>query len=186
MRHSKYSRPEVNAGSMADIAFLLLIFFLVTAVIPKDAGFNRKLPEICKDPPCIVDTHKRNILSVLLNANNEVMINDKLISMADVTKEVMEFVDNNGDATCNYCNGAQLIDASDHPKKAIVSLQTSPQASYEAFIGLQNEITRAYKALRAQYAVTVLKTAVEDLSKEDLKRVKDAYPFILSEATTKE
>jgi len=73
MRHSQRSRPEVNAGSMADIAFLLLIFFLVTATVPKDHGFNRKLPEICKDPPCIAETHERNILQVLLNHKNQII-----------------------------------------------------------------------------------------------------------------
>jgi len=126
MRHSQRSRPEVNAGSMADIAFLLLIFFLVTATVPKDHGFNRKLPEICKDPPCIAETHERNILQVLLNHKNQIMINNNLVDMNDVAKEIEAFVDNNGDKTCDYCNGKQLADASDNPQKAIVSLQTSP------------------------------------------------------------
>ena len=186
MRHSKRSRPEVNAGSMADIAFLLLIFFLVTATVPKDHGFNRKLPEICKAPPCIVDTYERNILQVLLNHNNQIMINDELIEMHDVAKEVETFIDNNGDKSCNYCNGQQLEDASDNPQKAVVSLQTSPNASYETFIVLQDELTKAYKNLRNRYAQNVLKKSVESLSKEDIKKVKEAYPFILSEAITKE
>lgn len=186
MRHSKHSRPEVNAGSMADIAFLLLIFFLVTATIPKDEGFNRKLPEICKDPPCIAETHERNILQVLLNHKNQIMINNELVSIDEVTSKVETFVDNNGDNSCNYCYGKQLKDASDNPQKAIISLQTDSNASYETFIVLQNELTKAYKNLRSTYAQNVLKTPIEDLNKEDFKKIKEAYPFILSEAITKE
>lgn len=186
MRHSKRSRPEVNAGSMADIAFLLLIFFLVTATVPKDQGFNRKLSKLCENPPCNVETHKRNILQVILNHKSQIMINEKLVSIHEVAAEVEAFVDNNGDQSCNYCNGKQLEDASDNPQEAIVSLQSSPSASYEAFIGLQNEITKAYKNLRSRYAQHILKTPIEDLTKDDLKTIKQAYPFILSEAETKE
>ncbi|NQX85641.1 MAG: biopolymer transporter ExbD [Flavobacteriaceae bacterium] len=186
MRLSKRSRPEVNAGSMADIAFLLLIFFLVTATVPKDKGFNRKLSKLCQNPPCDINTHKRNILQVLLNDNDEIMINDKITHIQNVANEVKAFVDNNGDSSCTYCDGPQLANASDNPKEAIISLQTSPKASYDAFIDLQNEITRAYNVLRSQYAQEILNVSLENLSKDDIKAVKDAYPFILSEAHTKE
>lgn len=186
MRHSKRSKPEVNAGSMADIAFLLLIFFLVTATVPKDHGFNRKLPEICKDPPCMVETNKRNIMQILLNHKNQIMINTELVSMTEVVAKVEEFIDNNGDGSCDYCHGKQLENASDNPKSAVVSLQTSPNASYDTFIVLQDELTKAYKNLRTRYAKDILKKPIENLNKEDMKKVKEAYPFILSEALTKE
>ncbi len=84
MRHSKLV-PEVNAGSMADIAFLLLIFFLVTATISSDEGINRMLPREC--PPgmdCTNPVNERNILRIMINNNNEVMIEDEIISVENL------------------------------------------------------------------------------------------------------
>jgi len=185
MRHSKLM-PEVNAGSMADIAFLLLIFFLVTATIPKDKGISRMLAKEC--PPgidCIVDIHERNILRIVINNNDEIMANNELIRLTDLKAIAKNFVDNNGDKSCHYCNGIKSEDASDNPSKAIISLETGKQTSYNQFIEVQDELTKAYYELRQTYSQNVLKKTVDDLSKTDLKKVKEAYPFILSEATTK-
>lgn len=183
MRHSKLI-PEVNAGSMADIAFLLLIFFLVTATIPKDTGINRTLP---KDNDTIrtAPIPERNILRIVVNDNNNIMLEDELINLQDLKEVVKNFIDNNGDKSCNYCNGIQSEDASDNPKKAVVSLQTGKQTSYEQFIEVQDELTKAYYELRQTYSQNVLNKGVEDLSKIELKKVKNAYPFKLSEALTK-
>ena len=184
MRHSKLI-PEVNAGSMADIAFLLLIFFLVTATIPKDTGINRTLP---KDNDTIITEPipERNILRIVVNDNNNIMLEDELINLQDLKEAVKSFIDNNGDKSCNYCNGIQSEDASDNPKKAVVSLQTGKQTSYEQFIEVQDELTKAYYELRQAYSQNVLKKEVEDISKIELKKVKAAYPFKLSEALTKQ
>ncbi|MCB4797743.1 ExbD/TolR family protein [Neotamlana laminarinivorans] len=77
MRHSKQT-PQVNAGSMADIAFLLLIFFLVTATISSDEGLNRKLPEHCSNEDCNTIIAKNNILSIFVNDNDEILLNNEL------------------------------------------------------------------------------------------------------------
>ncbi|WOD43277.1 ExbD/TolR family protein [Hwangdonia lutea] len=183
MRHSKLI-PEVNAGSMADIAFLLLIFFLVTATIPKDKGINRMLPKY-SEIPTNVPINERNILRIMINNNNEIMLENELIALEDLKEATKNFIDNNGDASCNYCNGAQSENASDHPKKAVVSLQTGKQTSYQQFIAVQDELTKAYFELRQIYSQNILKKEVDNLSKTDLKKVKEAYPFILSEALTK-
>lgn len=185
MRHSKLI-PEVNAGSMADIAFLLLIFFLVTATIPKDQGINRMLSKEC--PPgidCKVDIHERNILRIVINNNDDIMLENELIELSNLKEITKSFLDNNGDKSCNYCNGSKSENASDNPKKAVVSLQTGKQTSYKQFIEVQDELTKAYYELRQTYSQNVLKKAIDDLSKTDLKKVKEAYPFILSEAITK-
>ena len=80
------SAPEVNAGSMADIAFLLLIFFLVTTTIETDSGINRKLPpmEEIIDPPIIKE---RNIFTVVVNKNNQILVEEKLMDIRDIRKE---------------------------------------------------------------------------------------------------
>ncbi|GAA3655866.1 ExbD/TolR family protein [Flavivirga jejuensis] len=185
MRHSKLI-PEVNAGSMADIAFLLLIFFLVTATISSDEGINRLLPKDC--PPevnCTTPINERNILRIVINNNDDIMIENDVIPLAELKEIAKSFLDNNGDGSCNYCNGTKSSNASDNPKAAVVSLQNSKQTSYKQFIAVQNELTKSYYELRNTYSLNVLKKPSDKLSKEELKQVKDAYPFILPEAETK-
>ena len=185
MRHSKLI-PEVNAGSMADIAFLLLIFFLVTATISSDEGLNRMLPREC--PPgmnCTNPVNERNILRIIINNNNQVMIEDDIIAIENLKDITKIFLDNNGDGSCNYCNGIKNLKSSDNPNEAIVSLQNGKMTTYKKFIAVQNELTKAYYELRHDYSVNVLNKPLDKLSKTEQKQVKEAYPFILSEAETK-
>ena len=86
------SAPEVNAGSMADIAFLLLIFFLVTTTIETDSGINRKLPpmEEIIDPPIIKE---RNIFTVVVNKNNQILVEEKLMELRSLRSEAVAFLD---------------------------------------------------------------------------------------------
>lgn len=185
MRRSKLI-PEVNAGSMADIAFLLLIFFLVTAAIPKDKGITRKLPSECPSGTiCHIDIHENNLLRIVINSNNEIMVDDDITKISDLKNITKQFLDNNLDGSCNYCNGIKSTDASDNPKKAVISLLNDRKTSYNEFIKVQDELTKAISELRLAYSKKTFKKLPEDLSKEELKTVKEAYPFILSEAETK-
>ena len=114
MRHSKFSSTPVNAGSMADIAFLLLIFFLVSTTISGDKGLNRKLPSECPENiDCSTEINERNILKIAINNSDEIMANNNLIDISELKMITKDFVDNNGDSTCDYCNGSKLINASD-------------------------------------------------------------------------
>ncbi|WP_298238229.1 biopolymer transporter ExbD [uncultured Algibacter sp.] len=185
MRRSNFI-PEVNAGSMADIAFLLLIFFLVTAVIPKDKGINRRLSKLC--PPgqiCETNINERNILRIVINNNDEIMVNGNVTTVDKLKNITKDFLDNNGDGSCNYCQGQNLKIASDNPKEAVISLQNDKQTSYNQFIKVQDELTKAYYELRTRYSKSIFKKSITDLSKEEMQILKDAYPFILSEAETK-
>ncbi|MDN3667436.1 ExbD/TolR family protein [Algibacter miyuki] len=184
MRHSKLI-PEVNAGSMADIAFLLLIFFLVTATISSDTGINRVLPSDCPTGDCESIKQERNILRVVINNEDAIMVEDELVSLDQLKNITKAFIDNNGDGSCNYCYGEKNPEASDNPKKAVVSLQNGKLTTYKQFVAVQNELSKAYFELRHNYAAKVLQKSVDNLTKADLKQVKNAYPFILSEAETK-
>ncbi|WP_445736279.1 ExbD/TolR family protein [Mariniflexile sp.] len=178
--------PEVNAGSMADIAFLLLIFFLVTATISSDEGINRMLPSEC--PPgidCTNPINERNILRIVINNNDEIMLGKDIVSIEEVKDIAKNFIDNNGDGSCTYCNGNKVLSASDSPKEAVVSLQNGQQTSYKQYVAVQNELTKAYYELRNTYSEKVLKKPSDKLSKEELKKAKNAYPFILLEAEIK-
>lgn len=185
MRTSR-SAPKVNAGSMADIAFLLLIFFLVTTTIANDTGINRKLPRSC--PPgqdCRIDIHERNILRISLNNQNQIMVDEALIAIEELKDLAKAFLDNNGDKSCDYCSGLNLASSSDNPTKAVISLQSANQTAYELFIKVQDELTKAYAELREGYVIGVMGKSPKTLSISELNSVKKAYPFLLSEAETK-
>ena len=143
---AKRSAPEVNAGSMADIAFLLLIFFLVTTTIEKDSGINRKLPPMEEiDPPII---KQKNIFTVLLNGKDQLLVEDELMDITNLRDEAVKFLDNNGDSSCNYCYGKKDPKSSDNPEKAIISLKNERETTYAAYISVQNELVAAYNELR--------------------------------------
>ena len=185
MRTRRTKMPELNTGSMADIAFLLLIFFLVTAMIPNDQGINRKLPKICKTGDCVEPYNERNVLRISINKQDAIMINEELVTIDAVTEAAKQFVDNNGDKSCDYCNGQQLSNASENPKKAVISLATDRSTSYKTFVAIQDALTTAYFELRIDYAQQKFKKPLEALTSKELKDVKQAYPFIISEAEIK-
>ena len=147
---AKRSAPEVNAGSMADIAFLLLIFFLVTTTIETDSGINRKLPPIedVEDPPIIKE---KNIFTVVVNKNNQLLVEEELTDVSDLRSMAIEFLDNGGgegEEACDYCQGDRDPKSSDNPDKAIISLKNDRETSYKIYIAVQNELVAAYNDLR--------------------------------------
>src|SRR5210317_323231 len=144
---AKRKAPEVNAGSMADIAFLLLIFFLVTTTIEKDSGINRKLPPIEESDEDVIIKQK-NIFTVLLNGKDQLLVEDELMELKDIRKAAVEFLDNGGDGSCDYCKGKKDSASSDNPDKAIVSLKNERETSYKMYIAVQNELVAAYNELR--------------------------------------
>ena len=151
---AKRSAPEVNAGSMADIAFLLLIFFLVTTTIPKDSGINRKLPPMEENDEDVIIKQK-NIFTVLLNGKDQLLVEDELMELKDLRAAAIEFLDNGGDGSCDYCNGAKDPASSDNPDKAIISLKNERETSYSAYISVQNELVAAYNELRNRRALQI-------------------------------
>ncbi len=202
---AKRSAPEVNAGSMADIAFLLLIFFLVTTTIEKDKGILRSLPPIepPSDEPVIIK--QKNLFTVLLNKNDQLLVEDEQMKVKDLRKAAIEFLDNGGgtDANgnnCDYCQGAKSPSSSDHPDKAIITLQHDRETSYGKYIEVQNELVGAYSVLRNREAKRLYNTTftkmladkddvyyqgdVEKL-KERIEVIKKLYPLKLSEAEPK-
>lgn len=152
---AKRAAPEVNAGSMADIAFLLLIFFLVTTTIETDSGLNRKLPPIdesVETPPVIKE---KNIFQLNVNKNNDLFLKtggeQKVIPIKDLRKAAVAFLDNGGGTgpdACKGCQGKKNPRSSDNFQKAIISLQNDRATKYDTYIAVQNEIIAAYNELR--------------------------------------
>jgi|TARA_B110000263_G_scaffold120760_1_gene105076 biopolymer transport protein ExbD len=195
--------PEVNAGSMADIAFLLLIFFLVTTTIETDSGINRKLPpmEDQIDPPII---REKNIFTVVVNKYSQILVEEELTDIKDLRGRAMDFLDNGGgkgEEACNYCQGDGNPRSSDNPDKAVISLKNDRETPYKAYIAVQNELVAAYNELRdrefinrypnegltyfeADFIYSDPRTTVGQKMnlKEKLDVVKKLYPQKLSEA----
>jgi len=187
MARNKRAIPEINAGSMADIAFLLLIFYLVTTTMDTDKGINRKLPpfdeELVEDPPPIKE---RNIFTVLVNSNDQLLVEDEYLQISELRAKAMEFVDNNGDGSCEHCKGYKISTSSDNPEKAVISLQNDRGTSYGMYVKVQNELVAAYEDLRERYAQEKYgrsyRSMDEEEDKEVLKEIKLAYPQKISEA----
>ncbi len=183
MRTSR-NPSTINAGSMADIAFLLLLFFLVATTISQEKGIVRKLPAPCPaGQDCNADIPKRNVLHISINKKGELLVANELTPLSEIKEKAMQFIDNNGKGNCDYCIGNKDIKASDHPTKAVISLSSHRLASYASFISVQDELTKAYKELRSRYSSEKFGIPVDKLSEEEFREVQKAYPFIVSEAT---
>lgn len=201
---ARRATPEVNAGSMADIAFLLLIFFLVTTTIEKDKGIARQLPpkEDVVNPPKIKE---KNLFIVNVNRQDQLLVNDKLMELKDLRREAIAFLDNGGAAQgtaeyCNYCRGKRNPSSSDNPEKAVISVQNDRLTSYKMYIAVQNELVAAYNELRDResqrlygWKYTEMSKALDegdfrgnkDALQEKLESVQKLFPLKLSEAEPK-
>ncbi|WP_298878511.1 biopolymer transporter ExbD [uncultured Polaribacter sp.] len=201
---ARRENPEINAGSMADIAFLLLIFFLVTTTMNVDSGVSKKLsekPPADYVPPVIKE---KNIFEVNINRNNELLVEGERMEIKDLQEAAIAFIDNgggegkveNGVATgpCNYCKGEKSESSSDHPNKAIISVQSDRLTEYGTYLAVQDQLLRAYSELRNRLSLEKYQTPFSELEKaykddknnEDLKKkvefIKISYPQIISDA----
>lgn len=191
--------PEVNAGSMADIAFLLLIFFLVTTTIESDKGLTRRLPPI-DDSEVTTDMKKRNIFDIIIGREGDLFVQDNRMKLEDLRESAIAFIDNGGGTgsnACSYCQGTKNPESSESPKKAVVSIAFDRQTDYGSYIAVQNEVMAAYNTLRnrvanAEYGEDFtdfqnqLNMAPNDAEKDKIKakidRIRSLYPLNISEA----
>lgn len=187
MASKKRPVPEINAGSMADIAFLLLIFFLVTTTMDVDTGIARVLPPMPDEEQPIDDAqaNKRNIFQVLVNAYDQLLVNGEVLEVEDLKDKTLEFIDNNGDGTCGYCNGKRNPSLSDNPDKAIVSLQNDRGTSYDMYIRVQNELAQAYRELRDRESMEKFGLSFDKLNNAQQKEIQKLFPQKISEAEPK-
>jgi biopolymer transport protein ExbD len=187
MASKKRAAPEINAGSMADIAFLLLIFFLVTTTMDVDTGIARVLPPMPDEEQPLEDVqaNKRNIFQVLVNAYDQLLVNGEVLKVEDLKDKTIEFIDNNGDGTCGYCNGKRNPGLSDNPDKAIVSLQNDRGTSYDMYIRVQNELAQAYRELRDRESMEKFGLSFDKLNNAQQKEIQKLFPQKISEAEPK-
>jgi len=163
---------EVNAGSMADIAFLLLIFFLVTTTIVNDQGIMVKLPPFDNEgqPPPTIPS--RNILSVKLNKENLLLVESENLDISQLKEATKNFI-------LNPTGSDQLARS---PKQAVVSLQNDRETSYKAYIAVYNELKAAYEELWNTRSLQVYGMDYNRLAYTQQRVIRNQIPQIISEA----
>lgn len=156
---------------MADIAFLLLIFFLVTTTIVQEQGLLVQLPPYEKDtnPPKIAD---RNLLKVRLNAQDQLLVKDTQIPIDLLPDLLQEFINNPSGRT----------DLAQNPRKAVVSLQCDRSTSYEAYLAVYDALKWGYSRLRDQAAQVQYGLSFGELSKTQQRAIAREWPILISEA----
>ncbi|MGB5942212.1 MAG: biopolymer transporter ExbD [Leeuwenhoekiella sp.] len=165
------SRESVNAGSMADIAFLLLIFFLVTTTITDEKGLSQSLPEKCQTEDCSTKILERNTLRITLNAHNNVLVNDELIDVSKLKLKVIAFVE-------NPLDDKQL---SQNPQKAVIAINASRETEYREYVQVLNIIETVYWEIRNKQALKDYNSSYDALDERQRKKILALYPLQLAE-----
>ena len=181
--------PEVPATSLADIAFMLLIFFLVTTTMDVDSGLRRKLPQWIdkKELNDDAEIKERNVFVVLVNRNNDLLVEgdyERVDNLRDRAKEFM----------ANPYNDENLPEK--EPKsvpffgeymvaKGVISLRNDNDTQYGTYLAVQNELVAAINELRDELATEKWGKKYEDLDEDQQDAVKTIYPQKISEAEPK-
>ncbi|MEM9528008.1 MAG: biopolymer transporter ExbD [Bacteroidota bacterium] len=164
---------EINAGSMADIAFLLLIFFLVTTTIAEDKGILVKLPPWSDEEPDITKLKERNVYSVLVNAQNQLLVREEPMRLANLRENAKEFI----------LNPNNMPNMSESPKNAIISLKNDRGTNYETYLAVYNELKGAYEELWDDLAQKRYgEPYTDDMPFAQRKAIRNEIPMVLSEA----
>ncbi len=205
MARRKRKVPAINGSSMADISFLMLIYFLLTSSMDTDSGLARRLPPPPQDVEHKekVDVQRRNLMVVLVNFKDEVMVRTqsstewyysvddlvgrgRLVSLKD---KIKEFVLNTG-------NREDLPEVTEQEFAApiglvpvtgahVISLQNDATTSYKMYITVQNELVRAYNELRQDAAKKYFNMNYSELTEEQQKLIGEVFPQRISEAEPK-
>ena len=188
----KNAPPEINASSMADIAFLLLVFFLVTTTMDTDLGLSRLLPPpLPEDMPKPPEIKQRNIFEVLVNSNDQLLVEGDIMQVAELTETAKEFIANPDDDVKLPAKILKEVDffGNVEVSKQVISLQNDNGTSYNMYIQVQNELARAYNELRNELAMEKFgKTYdyfLETKDKAKVKAIRKIYPQRISEAEPK-
>ncbi|MDX1283535.1 MAG: biopolymer transporter ExbD [Draconibacterium sp.] len=181
--------PEIPAASLADIAFMLLIFFLVTTTMDVDSGLERRLPQWV-DPSQLDDDqqiNERNVFVVLVNKNNDLLVEMEYARIEDLRERAKEFM-------ANPYNDENLPEK--EPKdvpffgevmvtKGVISLRNDLDTKYGTYLAVQNELVAAINELREELAKEKWGKSYADLDNDQQRAIRTIYPSKISEAEPK-
>lgn len=177
---------EINAGSMADIAFLLLIFFLVTTTMDVDSGIVRRLPPPLTGDEKPPDIKERNIFTVMINNRDRLLVEGQPGDIRTLRQQAKEFLTNPNDdehlpemtiKTIPQLGNVRV------PKNAVISLKNDRGTSYRMYIAVQNELTAAVNELRNELSLQKFGKKFTELTDEaQIEAIQSAIPIPISEA----
>ena len=183
--------PEINASSMADISFLLLIFFLVTTSMDVNQGLARRLPAPIPPDQKIEDTdiNKRNLFVVKINWENKLLVQGQELDIKQLRAKAKEFIANPEDKAdmpkLYEEDFGQPFGTLKYTKEHVISVQNDMETQYQAYLDVQNELVAAYNELREECAQQYFHKSYNELDEEWQKKISKIYPQKISEAEPK-
>ena len=180
--------PEIPSASMADIAFMLLIFFLVATTMDVDSGLERVLPqmppEVQEDTPPIKE---RNVFSVLLDQYDRLMVEGEIIRVEDLRAKAKEFMTNPRNLeTLPETKTTEIpLVGNIEVTKGVISLRNDHGTQYGMYISVQNELVAAVNELRDEFASAKFGKTYSNCSNEQREAIREAVPSRISEAEPK-
>ncbi len=186
----KKEMPEINASSMADISFLLLIFFLVTTSMDVNQGLARRLPQPVPPDQKVEDTDikERNLFVVKINSMNQLLVQGKEMNVKFLREEAKKFianVDNDPNLPVVTTEVIPGLGEVSYTKDHVISVQNDVDTQYQAYLDVQNELVAAYNELREEFSKLKFRKSFNELDEEQQKLVQKVYPQKISEAEPK-
>ncbi len=189
MAKQKKKVPDLNAGSMADISFLLLIFFLVTTTMDVDSGITRRLPPPVENPEQDVKVKERNIMNVMINKYDKMLVNGKpgdITTLKEMTKQFITPNPNDEKAPETEVKEIELL-GNVLMSKGVVSLKNDRGTSYLMYISVQNELARAFNEMKDEMSLKYFGQHYADLTDQGkIDAINKAVPVRISEAEPEE
>ena len=187
---AKKKVPEINGSSMADIAFIALIFFLMVTTMDKEEGISRLLPPIPPEDQKMEDlkVNRRNIIQVKINSNDRLLAGSQPMEVSQLKDKIKEFMTNPYDDPNLPEKEIQDIPGLGPTpvSKGVISLQNDRGTTYQAYITVQNELIKAINELRDDFSMKTFGKKYSKLSDEQQEMVRKAVPQKISEAEPKD
>ena len=184
----KKKTPEINSSSTADIAFLLLCYFLMTTTMGDQSGLQRRLPPI-PDSKQAQDqkVNRRNIVIVRINSADKLFAGNEAMDIAYLKDKMKEFLANpNNDPNLPEKEEKEIEGKTYQVSKGVISLQNDRGTSYQAYLAVQNELVKAVNELRDEFSMREFGKKFARLSEDQQEIVKKAVPQNISEAEPKD
>ncbi|KAA6301898.1 MAG: hypothetical protein EZS26_001901 [Candidatus Ordinivivax streblomastigis] len=189
MTRFKREIPQINSGASADIAFLLLTFFLITSSFDSKTGIYRKM-----NPPVVenvlkkrMDIQQRNLLTLTIDANDRIAFENEEFPLQDIRALSKTFISNPDNS--DFLPEKEPLDIPEIgsfavTSKHVISLHVDPETTYQTYLSVLSEITAAYNELRNETANRLFQRPFARLTPEQKEAIRTAFPYHISETET--
>lgn len=182
--------PEINSSSTADIAFLLLCYFLMTTTMGQESGLQRRLPPMPDENQQQQDqkVNRRNIIIVKINSADRLFAGNEAMDVSQLKDKIKEFLVNPNDDPNMPEKTVKEIEGfgSYMVSKGVISLQNDRGTSYQAYIAVQNELVKAINELRDDFCIQYFGKKYSLIDEDKQKIAREAVPQNISEAEPKD